>query len=139
MTKSGIILQMEGWSMEKKALWEENATKMTVIFDNGGGTTLQIRNDGHSGNLKFGHYYDDPKYAANDFFEFLEDGCTCGWEGSEDESVDLDPSSGEIENGGYATRTGLYTLDESLNYDDEKDYWGCNEKNFLKALSEKIK
>jgi hypothetical protein len=53
------------------------STKFNVIFDNGGGTTLQT--------AKFCHCYDSPTQAARDVKTLLDGGDTSDWDGNEPE------------------------------------------------------
>jgi hypothetical protein len=76
-----------------KTLIALDDTHERVIFDNAGGITLQLHG--------YAHYYQDPAEAAHDVAEWIKDHDTIGWEGHEDESLALDPASGEIRNGGY--------------------------------------
>jgi hypothetical protein len=70
-----------------------NAKTNRIIFDNGGGCTLQL-----SG---WAHYYEDPRDAAHDLSLWLESPNTEGWEGSEPEAMSCDPTADEIGRGGY--------------------------------------
>jgi hypothetical protein len=67
--------------------------KGTIIFDNGGGITVQLPD--------FAHWYNDPTQAARDIADYLSDGTTDGWEGHEDDAAELDPTDDQIRNGGY--------------------------------------
>lgn len=69
-------------------------TNATVIFDNGGGITLQLGGT-------FGHWYQDAVQAACDYITYMQDGHTDGWDGHEPDSLDLDPGYDDIRNGGY--------------------------------------
>jgi len=66
--------------------------QMQVIFDNGGGVTLQT--------AEFAHHYMDGKQTADDVRALLDGGTTRGWEGDEPEAR-LEVSQEEIRNGGY--------------------------------------
>ena len=64
-----------------------------VIFDNGGGTTLQLGG--------YAHYYEDAEDAAEDWCIYQSGADTSDWDGHEDYSAALDPTEDEISNGGY--------------------------------------
>lgn len=65
-----------------------------VIFDNGGGLTLQLGD--------YGHYYPhNIQQAAEDYKQYLQDQDTSWWEGNEDDARELDPDYEQIRNGGY--------------------------------------
>lgn len=70
-----------------------NETNERVIFDNGGGITVQLHG--------WAHYYQDPTQAAQDIAEWLKNHDTIGWEGHEIEALACDPTYDEIRNGGY--------------------------------------
>ena len=65
-----------------------------VIFDNGGGITLQFGDWAHwyNGNIE---------QAAEDYLAYLKDGTMEGWEGHEEDAAALEPTLDEIRNGGY--------------------------------------
>ena len=88
--------------------------KATIIFDNGGGITLQLGD--------YGHYYDNPKQAARDYNDYLVSGSTNDWEGHEEEALELDPTYDEISNGGYR----VYNSEEIAAEVDDEDSsgWG---------------
>ena len=92
----------------------------TIIFDNGGGITLQIGD--------WAHWYQNPRYAADDFRTYILTGNTDGWDGYEKEAFDLDPSDDEIRNGGYR----VYNDIGSLLADSEETSWG-NIQEFAEA------
>jgi DNA-binding Xre family transcriptional regulator len=87
--------------------------KVRVIFDNGGGVTLQLG--------KWAHYYDDPAQAARDYAEYFKDGTAAGWEGHEDEAAECDPTYDEIRNGGYRVYNAGEILDEI--HSDDSTGW----------------
>ena len=69
--------------------------KVKVIFDNGGGLTLQLGDN-------YGHYYPhDMQQAAEDYTQYLADQDTSWWEGNEEDARELDPNLDQIRNGGY--------------------------------------
>ena len=70
-----------------------------IIFDNGGGITLQvISNDGYH----YQHWYNSPAYAANDaLLAFIGDDVS-KWEGNDVDSHGwLSPTNDQIASGGY--------------------------------------
>ena len=101
----------------------ETETYQTVIFDNGGGITLQLGD--------WAHWYNDPEQAAEDYKAFLEDGNTSDWEGHEEDAAELDPSDDDIRNGGYRVFNDADIAD--MINDDNLDTWG-NIMDFCKAL-----
>ena len=70
-------------------------TYFEVIFDNGGGTTLQVDAP------EFTIYYENPEWAARDISGLLAGGTTAGWEGNCPEAryPEYDPDMQS--NGGY--------------------------------------
>lgn len=97
-----------------------------VIFDNGGGITLQMEGT-------FAHRYDDPHHAAVDFAIYLGGDCNISdWDGHSEDAMDLDPTDEEIRNGGYRVATSMEEL-ESLG--DPDNGWG-NAIQFLAAFQE---
>lgn len=100
----------------------------TVIFDNGEGITLQLENT-------WAHYYGGydgyVKHAAEDYKAYLDTGDTEGWEGHEEDALELDPSYDDIRNGGYRIFTDTDIAD--LLEQDEIDNWG-NVEDFCEAL-----
>lgn len=96
-----------------------------VIFDNAGGITLQLG--------EWAHYYQDPKQAARDYNDYLQDGNTDGWDGHEDESLEIDPTYDQIRNGGCRVY-GADDISEATE-GDEHNSWG-NINDFIAALKE---
>lgn len=98
-----------------------------VIFDNGGGATLQLG--------KFAHYYQDMSQSAEDVAVYLKDGNTDGWDGYEEDAAELNPSYEDIRNGGYR----VYCLDDIIeeSKNDDCTGWG-NINDFCVALAEKM-
>lgn len=84
-----------------------------VIFDNGGGITLQLGD--------WACWYNVPKDAARDYFQYLQDKTTDGWEGHNDDAAELDPSCNEINNGGYRVYS-VSDINDECNSDDSS--WG---------------
>lgn len=100
----------------------------TVIFDNGGGTTVQLTNGAH----KWSHYYDDSADAAADVRNALTTGSFYDFDGNEPEAMDLAPTSEELRSGGYRVERFASTtqLDEHAN-DHFQSGWG-NEREFAR-------
>lgn len=71
---------------------EENQMDVELIFDNGGGITLQTDS--------FVHSYDDAQQVARDALAILNGDDTSLWEGNEPECR-IDPTDHDIRNGGY--------------------------------------
>lgn len=65
---------------------------MQVIFDNGGGVTLQTEQGVYT--------YDDGADAAADVQAYIKDGHDRGWESAGD-ACRIDLSSADVTNGGY--------------------------------------
>jgi len=104
---------------------------LDVVFDNGGGITVQARG--------FVHYYYDPKQAATDVKAILaEDYDPSGWEGDEPtfyQGVSADP---EIErNGGYnwMDRTAIQQV---INNGELDECHGYAMRDFFQALGVEI-
>ena len=78
-------------------MMDATATKLDfdVIFDNGGGTTLQTKEHGgvHI-------HYTDATQAAEDVRSLLDGDTTDGWEGNEPENM-IAYDVNEVRNGGY--------------------------------------
>jgi hypothetical protein len=112
---------MYGGNYKKEASPMKNAT---VIFDNGGGITLQLGD--------WAHCYDDPYQAAVDYAEYIKTGNTEGWEGHEDFAAELDPEYDQIRNGGYRVYNAAEIEAELKN----EDYTGwANIDEFCEALA----
>ena len=102
------------------------ATKFSVIFDNGGGTTLQT--------AKFCHNYDTGAQAAVDVKVLLDGGNTSDWDGNEP-SCRMAYDYNEARNGGYSwhydsdvkriVKAGKLT---------QRDSFGRNCESFYQAL-----
>jgi len=100
------------------------STFFSVIFDNGGGITIQT-DDG------FCHHYDYPAQAAQDVQILLDGGSTAGWDGNDGERMDYD---GDVErNGGYLWHDEQHVRKvlAAGTYDTP---WGRNAQNFYEAL-----
>lgn len=97
---------------EGDTLIELDTTHERVIFDNGGGVTVQL--------LDWAHYYQDAKQAARDVAAWLKSHNTSDWEGHEPEALACDPTLGEIRNGGYRVWTvGDNPVDEGWGNADD--------------------
>ena len=70
-----------------------NKTHERVIFDNGGGITVQF--------YGWAHYYDNEAQAAHDVVEWIKTHDTSDWDGHEDDALSLEPTGDDIRNGGY--------------------------------------
>ena len=96
-----------------------------VIFDNGGGITLQLG--------EWACWYNVPKDAARDYYQYLQDGNTDGWEGHDEDSTALDPTIDEINNGGYR----IYNKEEISNEVQNENSTGWdNIDEFCLAITE---
>lgn len=91
-------------------------SKIEIVFDNGGGVTLQT-SDGYS------HHYQDMQQAATDAMAFVDNGSTDGWDGNEPDAR-VEPTADEISNGGYR----VYDQDDVRDYShvaiDDTQSWG---------------
>lgn len=100
-------------------------TQATIIFDNGGGITVQLRAwQADQVHYSFGHYYDDPEAAASGVYDALHSDPSCiqTWEGNESAACDLQPTQEEQDNGGY--RVGTYwSWADVVEDTDDADAW----------------
>lgn len=71
-------------------------TNLEVIFDNGGGVTVQCD--------QYVHNFDDPEEAARTFFDLLTGADPGKWDGNEPE-YGITPTQLDIESGGYIVYT----------------------------------
>jgi len=104
-----------------------------VIFDNGGGTTVQARDEKYT----YAHYYGDAGQAAGDVRDMLENGFR-GFDGDEADAAKCDPTSEELRNGGY--KIERFDSRESLNEHAHAEYrsgW-ANEAEFARDTLKKI-
>jgi uncharacterized protein YbcV (DUF1398 family) len=92
-----------------------------VMFDNAGGISVDL------GGFKF--FYLSPKQAAADYNEFIKNGNTDDWEGSDESIIIYD---GTDKNGGHKT-VNREEIDELVNGRDDY-YWGFNEQYFIEEL-----
>ncbi len=106
----------------------------TVIFDNGGGVTVQLSNGTHS----WAHSYDDAEQAAGDVRDALTDGSFYGFDGDESDAATVDPTDEEIRNGGF--RVVIFSdLDDLHTHANEQfqSGWG-NERRFARDTLKRI-
>lgn len=67
-----------------------------IIFDNGGGITLQLTD--------YAHHYTDVEQCADDLADWVKNEDTSEWDGNEEEAV-FEPTTDQISNGGYRVET----------------------------------
>ena len=90
-----------------------------IIFDNGGGATLQTP--------EFCHHYSDMNHLARDVKALIDGDDSADWDGDEpDHFIDDDNYRQHAENGGLKCIT---------NWEDAKDTGWLNEKEFAWAIS----
>lgn len=95
-------------------------TDTTIILDNGGGITLQIRQSTGNVGRNYQHTYWDATQAANDIKASMQPGCDISdWDGNEIDDGWLEPTDDEQSNGGYR----IYTIADFLATDAD-DIWG---------------
>jgi len=98
----------------------------TLIFDNGGSLTLQLNNT-------YAHWYQNMNQAAEDLKAYIKDGNTEGWDGHEEDQLELDPEYEQIQNGGYR----VYSLEDIIAMTEEEyvnSGWG-NVRDFCIAYN----
>lgn len=100
-----------------------------VIFDNGGGVTLQLGTD-------YAHYYASPTQAAEDYALFHKNGNTDGWEGNEKESK-FEPTIDKMSNGGYKVcdEDDINKLFNEYETEGELQTGWINVREFVAALN----
>ena len=126
---------LEEWIEEKKAEYIKGLTaeyhgEPRIIFDNGGGITLQLPGYTHS--------YDagSIEQCADDLSEWISDEDTSGWDGNEEEAV-FDPTVEDISSGGYRVETVDAFM--SLPLCEVRDSaWGNNVRDLYAALTKKV-
>lgn len=102
------------------------AINFDVIFDNGGGITLQTDNN------EYVHTYDDAEQAAQDVSLLLAGSNTDDWEGhNPDDAADYDTNA--IRSGGYRWHNQDAVRAVMNNPDDYNTSWK-NEEEFYEAL-----
>jgi hypothetical protein len=96
---------------------------INVIFDNGGGVTLQLGS--------WAHWYNaaEMAQAARDLMVYEASGDTSDWEGHEPEAAELDPTYDQIRNGGYR----VYHTADDIKAAAQDTSWG-NIRDFAAAL-----
>ena len=111
---------------EGVTLFELDDTNERVIFDNGGGITVQL--------LGWAHYYNDERQAAEDVAIWLKTRDTSEWDGHEDSALSFDPSYEDKRNGGYRV-WNIHQAPFNKEHDGEFpiDSWG-NTAIFFSAL-----
>ena len=100
-------------------------SEATVIFDNGGGVTLQLG--------EWAHYYDNPSNAAEDLRAYFDQGSTDSWHGHEQTAAECEPTMEEQRNGGYMV--AMYKSWEEV-ADDKTNYGWANIQQFEAAVAE---
>jgi hypothetical protein len=95
-----------------------------LIFDNGGGITLQLPG--------FAHHYDDAEQCAEDIDTWNDEQDTDGWEGNEEESV-FEPTQQQIANGGYRVYSLASFMDRG-NRDELRDSGWSNVSTLNRML-----
>jgi len=99
-----------------------------IIFDNGGGITLQKTSKPH-----YMHYYNDPCQTAEDIKALLSGDNPASWEGNEygqevgpddEKQTILDPSYDDIRNGGYRVYDLAELMDAVKDADLDDISWG---------------
>ena len=110
---------------------DEEEVEPRVIFDNGGGITIQLPG--------FAHFYTGSciDQAAQDWYEYLKSGTTVGWDGNEEEAAELAPTYDEIRNGGYRVmdRKEISDAVEAMRGGSEPEGWN-NIDAFVTSLAE---
>ena len=110
---------------EGNAIGLQNEHDPRIIFDNGGGITLQLPG--------YAHHYDagSVEQCADDLAEWISDEDTSGWDGNEEDAV-FEPTADQISSGGY--RVEIVEDFISLIYDMS---WG-NIRDLHAALTKKV-
>lgn len=87
----------------------------------------------------FAHYYSssaDIRQAAKDYADYQASGSTAGWDGSEQEAMDLEPTDDEIRNGGYMVMSEDDIAEWVAKWDEtEDDTSWKNADCFISALA----
>jgi len=98
----------------------------TLLFDNGGGLTLQLNNS-------YAHWYQNMDQAAEDLISYISEGNTDGWDGHEEDELQLIPTDDQIQNGGYR----VYSMEDIsvMPKDEYMESWG-NIKDFCIAFND---
>lgn len=98
----------------------DNSYAPRVIFDNGGGVTLQLPG--------FSHWYNHGEQAAYDYLEYLRNGDTSDWDGNEPDAMECDPTIDQIVNGGYRIWTAGDDFDAGSGWANEVDFFAVLDK-----------
>jgi len=100
--------------------------KGTLIFDNGGGLTLQLNNS-------YAHWYQNMNQAAEDLKVYIKEGNTEGWEGHEESEMELNPQYDQIQNGGYR----VFSIEDiiAMSKDEYTDTGWGNIRDFCIAFN----
>lgn len=100
-----------------------------VIFDNGGGTTVQLNNGKHH----WSHYYSDAADAAASVRWAILSGSFYDFEGDEPEAISLAPTADEVRNGCYRIEhfASVEQLADHAHRSFESGWW--NERNFARS------
>jgi len=83
--------------------------KGKIIFDNGGGTTLQLPG--------YAHWYSDSHQAARDLADYLNGAEVRDWVDNEPEAAELNPSLEEVESDNYREFNVEEIIEESRDHD----------------------
>ena len=97
--------------------------KAKVIFDNGGGITLQLNNE-------YAHYYQDYQDAAEDYCLYQSGVGLEDWDGNDKELLNFIPDQESVRNGGYK----VYDQDDIKNLLKQDNVSWHNKANFAIAL-----
>jgi hypothetical protein len=113
--------------------WAEwmDAHSFVVIFDNGGGITLQVDAPEKSG--EYSHSYDDGKQAADDVRLLLGGTDPSDWEGNDPDAALATCTQEDIRNGGASQRSGE-EIAGIVEAGEMPEYCGQSENDFFVAL-----
>lgn len=90
---------------------KQSKTTATVIFDNAGGVTVQLK----QGDVSWAHYYEsDLRSAAGDVHAALFGSDIDCYDGDEESAHECSPTVDEIRNGGYR----VFQFDSLSEYED---------------------
>lgn len=114
-----------GAGLPRLVITDQMQTQAKVIFDNGGGITVQLRAwKGGQVHYSYAHHFDN----ADDAAQLLHDGFHGEqsnwqtWEGNSSEAEALEPTEAEQSNGGY--RVAVYmSWQEAVDDNSEEDRW----------------
>ena len=91
-----------------------------IIFDNGGGVTLQLN--------EFAHHYACMDQAADDLKGYLKDQNTSEWEGHEPEALECDPTDEDINNGGYRVYNDVSSIKKGTGWANIDEFFKAYKK-----------